>query len=159
MPFSNISTEVFSIFFDIVADIYKDYIKSNNPLLNENYITLCKGIKINKINNDFDTLLINCSFNKEQLTTLKQTKLFGNKMELSADKKLLYISIILDSYEIRVSIPTSDELIQFLSKKYSNNYNRIELLLYNDTGLLYSSIELFATDVSSVFIEKIISQL
>ncbi|PNK23352.1 hypothetical protein CBR59_28365 [Bacillus thuringiensis] len=158
-PFSNISTEVFSIFFDIVADIYKDYIKSNNPLLNENSITLCKGIKINKINNDFDTLLINCSFNKEQLIMLKQTKLFGNKMELSADKKLLYIFIILDSYEIRVSIPISDELIQFLSKKYSNNYNRIELLLYDDTGLLYSSIELFAADVSSVFIEKIIRQL
>ncbi|OTX87118.1 hypothetical protein BK726_17300 [Bacillus thuringiensis serovar londrina] len=158
-PFSNISTEVFSIFFDVVADIYKDYIINNNPLLCENSIALCKGIRINKINNDFDTLLINCSFSKEQLIILKQTNLFGNKMELSADKKLLYISIVLDSYEIKIPIPISGELIKFLYKKHINNYNRIELLIYDDTNLLFSSIELFASDITPVLIGKIINQL
>ncbi|OTW87143.1 hypothetical protein H0242_30210 (plasmid) [Bacillus thuringiensis serovar sumiyoshiensis] len=159
VPFWTISTEVFSIFFDIVADIYQEYIKNNIPLLSENSISPGKGIKINRINNDFDTLLISCLFSNEQLIILKQTTLFGNKMELSADKKLLYISIILDSYEIKIPIPISDELIEFLIKKHSNNYNRIELLIYNDTNLLFSSIELFATDISSVLIEKIINQL
>ncbi|WP_218922967.1 hypothetical protein, partial [Bacillus toyonensis] len=43
VPFSTISTEVFSIFFDIIADIYQDYNKNNNPLLSENSISLSKG--------------------------------------------------------------------------------------------------------------------
>ncbi|HDR4798602.1 TPA: hypothetical protein QCR57_004758 [Bacillus cereus] len=159
VPFSTISTEVFSIFFDIIADIYQDYNKNNNPLLSENSISLSKGIKINQINNNFDTLLISCVFSEEQLTILKQTNLFGNKMELSADKKILNLYIILGSYEIKIPIPISDKLIEFLIKKQNNNYNRIELLIYDDANLLYSSIELFATDISSVLIEKIISQL
>ncbi|PET93954.1 hypothetical protein, partial [Bacillus cereus] len=66
---------------------------------------------------------------------------------------------ILGSYEIKIPIPISDKLIEFLIKKQNNNYNRIELLIYDDANLLYSSMQLFATDISSVLIEKIISQL
>lgn len=144
-PFDKISSQNFSILFDVLLETQKDSQISSNPL-----IEISKGVYLEQLD-DKSILHIYSGLDLKNAMLFKETPILHLTPILSEDKTTLFLKIHLNDQECFFPISISKELINFIIAKSLNFSNRIELHLFAEDAenKHISSKELFQGHNSS----------
>lgn len=156
--FRNTSIEAFNIIFLLIEKIMSHSL--SQQLLNmEHSKKISDNAFILNEDDDLNILGIHVFLAEDTIKDIATNKLLWIVVNVSDNKRELIFQIQTNTYVFNVNIVISNDLIDFIYKKDSNHFNRIELFIFNNSSELVLIKEILTGDIGATILKRAIESL
>lgn len=154
-PYNSVSVESFGLIFDVLEQIFEEYYRSKD----HKAVEISPGVYMED-HGQFKVLSLHSSLSAKGLDKLRDAHMFSTELQVSRDNKHLELRMGLnDEYRFALPIVIGEELIDFLVRKCSNPYNKIELHIYDKDSRYISSTEILRGQEATVLLVKVLEEM